>query len=145
MVCKFSLDVGFLISFHVKMWLTVSLCVDPQMLFISGMCVDVVSLGDVQSPLLQQAADITSGLYLKVGTPKRLLRTMMVERERERERQREERKREREERSERERVLFRRICCARSSLAVSSLIPVSVRWTSVPAVSATTNWSNRDG
>uniref|UniRef100_A0A0K0D922 General transcription factor IIH subunit 3 n=1 Tax=Angiostrongylus cantonensis TaxID=6313 RepID=A0A0K0D922_ANGCA len=41
-----------------------------------GICVDVVSLVET-SPLLQQAADITGGIFLQVGRPCKLLSSMM--------------------------------------------------------------------
>ncbi|KAE9415316.1 hypothetical protein Angca_007624, partial [Angiostrongylus cantonensis] len=42
-----------------------------------GICVDVVSLVET-SPLLQQAADITGGIFLQVGRPCKLLSSMMT-------------------------------------------------------------------
>ncbi|EYC33061.1 hypothetical protein Y032_0002g580 [Ancylostoma ceylanicum] len=42
-----------------------------------GICVDVVSLVE-SSPLLQQAADITGGIFLQVEQPSRLLSSMMT-------------------------------------------------------------------
>ncbi|VDO76433.1 unnamed protein product [Heligmosomoides polygyrus] len=42
-----------------------------------GICVDVVSLVE-PSPLLQQAADITGGIFLQVERPSKLLSSMMV-------------------------------------------------------------------
>ncbi|CAI4229103.1 unnamed protein product [Auanema sp. JU1783] len=42
-----------------------------------GICVDVISLGPA-SPLLQQAADITSGMFIQIDNPKKLLCKMMT-------------------------------------------------------------------
>ncbi|RCN46253.1 transcription factor tfb4 [Ancylostoma caninum] len=42
-----------------------------------GICVDVVSLVE-SSPLLQQAADITGGIFLQVEQPSKLLSSMMT-------------------------------------------------------------------
>ncbi|CAJ0597637.1 unnamed protein product [Cylicocyclus nassatus] len=42
-----------------------------------GVCVDVVSLVEA-SPLLQQAADITGGIFLQVEQPSKLLSSMMT-------------------------------------------------------------------
>ncbi|WKX98314.1 hypothetical protein Q1695_013751 [Nippostrongylus brasiliensis] len=42
-----------------------------------GICVDVVSLVE-PSPLLQQAADITGGIFLQVEKPNKLLSSMMT-------------------------------------------------------------------
>ncbi|KAL6727166.1 hypothetical protein Aduo_009066 [Ancylostoma duodenale] len=42
-----------------------------------GICVDVVSLSE-SSPLLQQAADITGGIFLQVEQPSKLLSSMMT-------------------------------------------------------------------
>ncbi|KAK6017423.1 hypothetical protein OSTOST_17058, partial [Ostertagia ostertagi] len=42
-----------------------------------GICVDVVSLVE-PSPLLQQAADITGGIFLQVERPSKVLSSMMM-------------------------------------------------------------------